>query len=278
MDGHVGNAPTIPVWKTGVCLSTLMPDHARSEFVAAGVGPLQLDFEELEPTHVGSQGSRRQSLVRNNLSPGCWVRVSLSSSAGKTKRGAFPPNIGPQVLLAARIGFGRTAAMKFIVTPFAPRLPRVVVVAVWLSVSALSQRSTAQGIDPNLRLGIRHANQNVILNWFGSDAVAYQVESSTNLAAWANSSLVLTGKGALLQVTNPTAGQSRRFYRVKRLPPPQVITASFDPGTGILTIVGDNLDNVIAVSRNAAGAILVNGGTHGQRSLRPSFSRSSLFP
>jgi hypothetical protein len=25
MDGHVGSAPTIPVWKTGVCLSTLMP-------------------------------------------------------------------------------------------------------------------------------------------------------------------------------------------------------------------------------------------------------------
>jgi hypothetical protein len=25
MDGHVGSAPTIPVWKTGVYLSTLMP-------------------------------------------------------------------------------------------------------------------------------------------------------------------------------------------------------------------------------------------------------------
>jgi hypothetical protein len=27
MDGHVGSAPTIPVWKTGVCLSTLTPDE-----------------------------------------------------------------------------------------------------------------------------------------------------------------------------------------------------------------------------------------------------------
>ena len=30
MDGHVGSAPTIPVWKTGVCLSTLMPDEMES--------------------------------------------------------------------------------------------------------------------------------------------------------------------------------------------------------------------------------------------------------
>ena len=30
MDGHVGSAPTIPVWKTGVCLSTLMPEEMES--------------------------------------------------------------------------------------------------------------------------------------------------------------------------------------------------------------------------------------------------------
>jgi hypothetical protein len=27
MDGHGGSAPSIPVWKTGVCLSTLMPEE-----------------------------------------------------------------------------------------------------------------------------------------------------------------------------------------------------------------------------------------------------------
>ncbi|WNZ22117.1 calcium-binding protein [Leptolyngbya sp. NK1-12] len=36
------------------------------------------------------------------------------------------------------------------------------------------------------------------------------------------------------------------------------VSASFSPG--ILTITGDNLDNTIEVSRNAAGQILVNGG------------------
>jgi Ca2+-binding RTX toxin-like protein len=36
--------------------------------------------------------------------------------------------------------------------------------------------------------------------------------------------------------------------------------ASFNPGTGVLTVVGDNLDNSITISRNAAGAILVNNG------------------
>jgi Ca2+-binding RTX toxin-like protein len=38
------------------------------------------------------------------------------------------------------------------------------------------------------------------------------------------------------------------------------ITASFVPGTGVLTVNGDALANSIVVSRNAAGSILVNGG------------------
>jgi Ca2+-binding RTX toxin-like protein len=38
------------------------------------------------------------------------------------------------------------------------------------------------------------------------------------------------------------------------------VTASFLPGAGILTEFGDNLDNTITTSRNAAGQILVNGG------------------
>jgi Ca2+-binding RTX toxin-like protein len=42
--------------------------------------------------------------------------------------------------------------------------------------------------------------------------------------------------------------------------PKEAITASFDPSTGVLTISGDDLNNIIAVSRDAAGAILVNGG------------------
>src|SRR5437764_6138664 len=38
------------------------------------------------------------------------------------------------------------------------------------------------------------------------------------------------------------------------------ITATFAPGTGTLSVFGDALDNTIAVSRDAAGKILVNGG------------------
>jgi Ca2+-binding RTX toxin-like protein len=38
------------------------------------------------------------------------------------------------------------------------------------------------------------------------------------------------------------------------------ITATFSPATSALTVIGDNLDNTIVVSRDAAGALLVNGG------------------
>src|SRR5688572_31767546 len=38
------------------------------------------------------------------------------------------------------------------------------------------------------------------------------------------------------------------------------VTAQFSAGQGLLTVFGDNLDNTITVSRNAAGGLLVNGG------------------
>ena len=38
------------------------------------------------------------------------------------------------------------------------------------------------------------------------------------------------------------------------------VTASFSAATGVLTVLGDNLGNNIAVSRDAAGQILINGG------------------
>src|SRR5262245_7888484 len=38
------------------------------------------------------------------------------------------------------------------------------------------------------------------------------------------------------------------------------VTASFLPSAGVLTTFGDNLDNSITISRNAAGNLLVNGG------------------
>lgn len=38
------------------------------------------------------------------------------------------------------------------------------------------------------------------------------------------------------------------------------VTATFSPGTGVLSILGDNLDNNISISRDNAGRILVNKG------------------
>src|SRR5262245_51046147 len=38
------------------------------------------------------------------------------------------------------------------------------------------------------------------------------------------------------------------------------VTASFSSGAGVLSIFGDNLNNTITISRNAAGGLLVNGG------------------
>ena len=38
------------------------------------------------------------------------------------------------------------------------------------------------------------------------------------------------------------------------------ITASFNAGAGLLSIIADNPDNTVTVSRNAAGTILINGG------------------
>jgi len=38
------------------------------------------------------------------------------------------------------------------------------------------------------------------------------------------------------------------------------ITASFDPGAGVLSELGDSLDNTITTSRDAAGTILIDGG------------------
>src|SRR3954453_8558783 len=42
--------------------------------------------------------------------------------------------------------------------------------------------------------------------------------------------------------------------------PMMALTASFNPASGVLTVIGDALDNSITISRDAAGRILVNGG------------------
>src|SRR5262245_50315950 len=62
--------------------------------------------------------------------------------------------------------------------------------------------------------------------------------------------------------TQTPANASRFTPSVQSLEAREVpaVTATFLPTTGTLTVIGDNLDNTITISRDAAGKILVNNG------------------
>jgi len=141
------------------------------------------------------------------------------------------------------------------------RLRRLIGVPTILCFTVAIHQASADQVatDPNLSLTISGTNQSVVLSWFGVSAVAYQMESSSNLTDWQRSGPMVDGRGAAIVFTSSAAGQSSAFYRVGRVVPANN-TAVFNPATGLLTIVGDDQDNVIVVSRNAAGAILVNSG------------------
>ena len=55
------------------------------------------------------------------------------------------------------------------------------------------------------------------------------------------------------------------------------VSAVFVPGVGSLAVLGDALDNVITVSRNAAGGILVNGGAVSIRGGTPTVANTSTI-
>ena len=55
------------------------------------------------------------------------------------------------------------------------------------------------------------------------------------------------------------------------------VTATFQPGTGVLTVFGDNLNNNATVSRNAAGNILINGGAINIIGGTPTVANTSLI-
>ena len=55
------------------------------------------------------------------------------------------------------------------------------------------------------------------------------------------------------------------------------ITSSFSPNAGILTTFGDNLNNNITLSRNAAGQILVNGGAVAVMGGTPTVANTALI-
>jgi Ca2+-binding RTX toxin-like protein len=55
------------------------------------------------------------------------------------------------------------------------------------------------------------------------------------------------------------------------------VTASFAPSGGVLTVLGDSLNNQIVVSRDAAGDILVNGGAIPIQGGTPTVANTSLI-
>jgi Ca2+-binding RTX toxin-like protein len=72
------------------------------------------------------------------------------------------------------------------------------------------------------------------------------------------------------RITRSSSGRRSRWTRhcVPQLEPLSerilpAVTATFTPGTGVLSVLGDAQNNTIVVSRDAAGRILVNGGAVG---------------
>lgn len=110
--------------------------------------------------------------------------------------------------------FCKTGRMNSFASVAANPLRLAIAVAALLSCSgAIRELSVVHAAtDPNLRVTIIRTNQDVVLSWPGSNAVTYQVESSSNLAAWTNSSSVLAGNGAFLFVTNPHRRTEPRLF------------------------------------------------------------------
>lgn len=86
-------------------------------------------------------------------------------------------------------------------------------------------------------------------DWVGSGVIPSSLQPPPNAQANVKA-LVLNASRQRAEFTKPVA-----------VSVPQTITADFDPVTGVLTILGDDLDNQISVSRDVTGRLLVNGGT-----------------
>ena len=54
-------------------------------------------------------------------------------------------------------------------------------------------------------------------------------------------------------------------------------TANFNPGTGVLNVSGDNQNNSIVISRDAAGALLINGGAITASGGTPTVANTALI-
>ena len=62
-----------------------------------------------------------------------------------------------------------------------------------------------------------------------------------------------------------------------RASPKEAISAAFDPASGALIVSGDERSNTIVISRDAAGAILVNNGQVGITGAQPTIDNTRLI-
>jgi Ca2+-binding RTX toxin-like protein len=91
--------------------------------------------------------------------------------------------------------------------------------------------------------------------------------------------LDLLRKSPVPRSSNRKERRSRRGFAMEplesRIMP--AVTALFSPAAGILTVFGDNLDNTIEISRNAAGNLLVNDGAVAIRGGTPTIANTALI-
>jgi Ca2+-binding RTX toxin-like protein len=130
------------------------------------------------------------------------------------------------------------------------------------AVSFLSAGTARAVTDPTLSVAAARSGTNLILTWFGPGSIPYQVQWTTNLANWKNIGPVITSSGAQMSFTNSGLTQRRMLFRVQRVFPATPGTASFDPSTGLLTIVGDLEHTNLSIVNDGLGNIVVvaNGG------------------
>ncbi|MBL9136864.1 MAG: hypothetical protein JNK85_13415, partial [Verrucomicrobiales bacterium] len=157
--------------------------------------------------------------------------------------------------------------------------------------------TTAEAVaEVPMKLHLHPTPEGIVLNWFGKAGVPCQVEASIDGIRWVEVGPLMVGTDAWVSITvDPTAGVAQptdpsadaapgtpqaqatggrmSLFRLKDAAAaalayetsasgnPAAVTAVFATSSGgLLSIFGDNLDNQIDVSRNAAGAILINGG------------------
>lgn len=169
--------------------------------------------------------------------------------------------------------------------------------------------SLSKAVDPSdspsavLKASLRVVDQGVVLTWYAPEGTACQVESSVDLAEWIPVGPIVAGTNGWVTVTVPTTPQPSGteatadsapakpgnvgFFRVKdiaeaalaseKLRTAAVIAVFATSSGGVLSVFGDNLDNTIVVSRNAAGVLLVNGGAVRIQGGTPSVANTTLI-